>query len=217
MADTPPDAATELAPSASETAAVTAWSLDDGEEWQPPRRWSPTLVTAAAVIASLALVAVASVIAWQHLRASNPDVAASNIDASMVPAAVTPVTTTTSPVAAPPKPPPAPPPVTVTTVVQAPPTTLAEMSPEHPGISAQQMAAYDQRLLASLRARGWAVWDPGLTIARAHQVCALLYNGESVAQVRNRLVAEAANDGGDVYATANGFMDSTMATYPDCP
>ena len=47
-----PGEQTELAPSASETEAHTAWALDDGPEWEPPF-WSAARITAAAAAGPL--------------------------------------------------------------------------------------------------------------------------------------------------------------------
>jgi hypothetical protein len=62
-------APTELGATINETQARTAWSLDDGEDWPPPpRRLTPEWITFIAVAASIALVAVAAVVAFVYLR-----------------------------------------------------------------------------------------------------------------------------------------------------
>jgi len=62
-------APTELSATINETEAQhTAWSLDDGEDWPPQRRLTPGRITVLAVAASVALVAVATVVAFVYLR-----------------------------------------------------------------------------------------------------------------------------------------------------
>lgn len=201
--DAPPDAPTELAAPITETEAVTAWALDDGQEWEPQRRLIPRLITTGAVAVSLALVAVAGVLAWQHLR-TEESVAAPE----MVPAAVTPVTTTVKPVAAPPKPPPAPPPVTVTTVViQAPAPTPVYVPP------VVDMAALDSQFIRNMLAQGWQIWDTRQSAASARMACSMLHNGATFEAVATRLAnaSQASMDEGRAFAA------TAMRTYPDCP
>jgi hypothetical protein len=125
MGDEPDDAAptglapTELGAVIDETEAVTAWSLDDGEEWEPPRL-TPGRIVAIAVGASAVVIAAAGGVAVSHLRNSEP--------APAVVAAPTPTTTTTTV----PPPPPPPPPVTITSTVQVPPEPAVAQTVEPP-------------------------------------------------------------------------------------
>lgn len=82
----------------AETQSVYAWGLADEPDEPAPARFTPSLITAAAVAASLAVVTVAGVLAWRHLRVEETSVAATE---SMVPATMTQVTTSASPVALP--------------------------------------------------------------------------------------------------------------------
>jgi hypothetical protein len=110
---------TELAAAELETQSVQAWGLadEDDDVYPPASRFTSGRITAAAVTASLAVVAVAGLVAWQHLRQDESVPTAAT--ASMVPATV-PVTPPATPIAAPP---PAPPAVTVTTVIKEVPQT----------------------------------------------------------------------------------------------
>lgn len=83
-----------------ETESAYAWSLDDGLENEPPRRW-PFVVTAAAVGVSLCLATAAGVLAFRYMGSEDqpaPD------------AASAPATTTTRPPRPEAAPPPVPPP-----------------------------------------------------------------------------------------------------------
>lgn len=205
-------AQTELAPSSSETEAVTAWALDDAEEWAPPRRLTPALVTAGAVAASLTLVAVAGVIAWQHLRVEETAVVAA--ESTMVPATMT----SEAPPSRPPAPPPSPPPVTVTTVVvQAPPTQTQAPAANPGAISPQLMAVYDRQFIANMQphmqAVGSVVEDADLMAYRAHQTCAKLQQGHTDGALAQQLMTEF----GLVPSLANAFIRTAMMTYPNCP
>lgn len=82
---------TELAPSADETAAHTAWALDDGPEWKPPF-WTPGRITAVVVSSAVVAAIVVAGFAGYHLHGEPP-----------APAASTP--TPIAPPAAPPPPP----------------------------------------------------------------------------------------------------------------
>lgn len=110
---------TELAGVAeADTQSAYAWGLDDGEDWEPPRRANPRLITTLAVAASLVAIAGAGVTAY-IMRDQSPE-------STSVSAPTTTTTTTVAAVAAPP-------PVTVTTViVQAPPEPAAPPKPAEP-------------------------------------------------------------------------------------
>jgi hypothetical protein len=93
-------APTELGSAVQETAAQTAWSLDDGEEW-PTRRLTPAKITGIVVAGSVIIVGVATMVVWMALRdRSEPPLAdpapASSVQPTTVVAA--------SPSAAPPAP-----------------------------------------------------------------------------------------------------------------
>lgn len=63
-----PGAQTELAPSASETEAHTAWALDDDPEWVSDSWWTPAKITGAAVVAAVVAVVVAAEVSYMHLK-----------------------------------------------------------------------------------------------------------------------------------------------------
>jgi hypothetical protein len=68
-------APTELGSAIEETAAHTAWSLDDGEEW-PTQRLTPARITGTVVAGSAIIMAVATIMVWMVLRdRSEPPVA----------------------------------------------------------------------------------------------------------------------------------------------
>lgn len=108
---------TELAGVAeADTQSAYAWGEDSGEEWEPPRRVTPRLITTVAVAASLVAIAGAGVTAYvmRDRSSASPPVAAAPTTSSHVAVA-------------------APPPVTVTTViVQAPPAPAAPQTPAAP-------------------------------------------------------------------------------------
>jgi hypothetical protein len=195
-----------------ETQSVYAWGLADEPDEPEPRRATPMLVTAGAVTASLALVGVAAVLAWQHLHVE--EAPASAAESSIVPAAMTPVTTTAAPVAAPP-PPPAPPAVTVTTVVVQTPAPPAQQPhvPTHSGVTPEAMAAYDREFIARMQNSNWRIDDAGLMALRAHQVCEEFALGSSPTTVHQKLM----NALGMSPTGASTFMSNATLTYPDCP
>lgn len=190
----------------AETRSAYAWGLADMPDEPEPQRLTPRRITTAAVAASLALTAIAGVIAWQHLGGEEPMQVAET--ASMVPAAVTPLTTTPKPVAAPPKPPPPPPPVTVTTVViQTPAPTPVYVPP------VVDMAALDSQFIRNMLAQGWQIWDTRQSVETAHLACSMLRNGATTEAVATRLAnaSQASMDEG------RAFTATAMRTYPQCP
>lgn len=204
--DSPADAATELGASITDTEAVTAWALDEGEEWEPPRRLTPWRITAGAVAASLVLIAVAGALAWQHFRGEETS-AATPATTSLVPATMT--------SQAPPSRPPIPPPVTITTVVvQAPPTKVPEVAPPPPPVPVWNQAL-DNLLVDRLRSQGFTVWDPTALTGQAHNICMMLARGASSPQ---GVVNELSAPGSPTHANdARTFVTTIMATYPNCP
>jgi hypothetical protein len=97
-------APTELGAAINETEAHTAWSLDDGEDW-PQRRLTPGRITVLAVAASVALVAVASVVAFAYLRHREEPAPSVATPTSTTPSSTV-LATSAPPVATPPAPPP---------------------------------------------------------------------------------------------------------------
>lgn len=206
---------TQLAPSETETSSVRAWGLDeiDYDDDPPPTRITAGRITGVAVAASLAAIAAAGVLAWQHLRTEDAPVSVA-ATGTMVPA-----TMIAAPVVvAPPAPPPVPAPVTITTVVkQVQPT--GGWAPSTPPqatnmpIPAEVVAIYDQRLIENLQAENWSIWDPAAIARSAHQVCAALRRGDSLSLIRQQMV-----EAGPVNETeAVSFTSNVMRTYPACP
>ncbi|QDF19774.1 hypothetical protein QEH38_gp42 [Mycobacterium phage LilSpotty] len=70
IAPTEPGAAIE------DTEAVTAWSLDDGEEWQPKRWLTPARITVAAISASVLVIGLSAAVAVHYTRDDPPAAAA---------------------------------------------------------------------------------------------------------------------------------------------
>lgn len=206
-----PGAETELAPSASETEAHTAWALDEGPEWKPPF-WTAGRITAVAVaIAVLAVVIVAG-LAGYHLRESVP-VAAPATTATTAPATTS--ATTTRP------PPPAderkgwgipagkvPPPTKTVTVEVAPrPLPLPVREP------IVDMSAFDGQFIRNMLAQGWQIWNPDQSVDTARLACSMLHNGAPFEYVANHLAtqSQAKIEEGRV------FTATAMRTYPNCP
>jgi Protein of unknown function (DUF732) len=212
--DALPGAQTELAPSASETAAHTAWALDDGPEWQPPF-WTSGRITAVAITAAVLAVVAAAGLAGYHLRPAP--------EPSAAPAIATSAPTTT--VAAPPVeveaaddrkgwgipadmvPPP-------TKTVSAPAKTVTVQAPvptyEPPPVD---MAAFDSQFIRNLKAQGWQVWQPAKSAETARLACSMLTNGATFDYVANYLAtqSQARLDEGQAFAS------TAMRTYPNCP
>jgi hypothetical protein len=88
-----------------------------------------------------------------------------------------------------------------------------ETEPPTDGLSPAALAAYDQKLIASLRSQHLAIADPQMTAHDAHLVCARLQNGQSVAQVK-RDYAKVSHGDPDV---ADVFVSTVMRIYPSCP
>ncbi|MCV7254162.1 hypothetical protein H7J86_18535 [Mycobacterium hackensackense] len=214
-----PGAQTELAPSASETDAHTAWSLDDGPEWKPPF-WSPGRITAVAAGASTALIATAAVVGFLYMR--------DRLDAVQVPAADA---TPTSTVALPPPPLPAPPPVTITTVVvQQAPKTITNVAPpptwdrptppvvfpSKPPLAGPlpDLMPYNAEFLSNLRVYGWTIWNEAVMIQRGHETCAMMRDGEPRGLISQKLI------GVEPQLTmqmAMQFTNIVTSAYPNCP
>lgn len=184
-----PGAPTELAPSADETTAHTAWALDDGPEWRPPF-WTPARITTAAVISAVAAVVAVAGLVGYHLRPASESAASSTTTTSAPP-----VTST-----------PPPPPATVTVTTAAPTTaqTVAALDPP------MWTVEHDRRFIALLQANGWTIWNQAAMADNGHFVCTWLQNGDSPAQVQSRLT--------DISrAEAWSIIRAAIAAYPNCP
>ncbi|OBC04453.1 hypothetical protein A5784_12825 [Mycobacterium sp. 852013-50091_SCH5140682] len=107
-------APTELGGAINETEAHTAWSLDDGEDWPPQRRLTPGRITVLVVAASVALVAVAVVIAFVYLRHRAEPPTGVTAAPTSTEVATTPPSPTETPAPATPPPSPSQPPAPVT-------------------------------------------------------------------------------------------------------
>lgn len=202
---------TELAPSASVTEAHTAWALDDGPEWKPPR-FSPAQVTAMAVAAAIALIAGAGVIAWTNLRgpAETATAAVSTTATSSVvakpsfwpkPTKTVPLPPATVTVTAPPPPP-------VTKQVAIPP----QAAPTAPSVIAG-LIPYNERFLTMIQQRGWAIWDRNLMLERAHSTCSMLRDGENPDLIASKLMGVEAQLN---WQMAVQFVGTVRDAYPNC-
>ena len=81
----PGDELTELAGVAeSQTESVQAWALDNGSDAPAAQRLTPGRITAAAVVASVVVTGVATVIALQHLRGDESALTAPTPTATVV-------------------------------------------------------------------------------------------------------------------------------------
>lgn len=95
-------APTELGAAIDETEARTAWSLEDGDEWEPPRRLTPARITSIAVAASAIVIASAGAVIAVKLHGSEEPTALGEPLSSQRAAPPPPVNT---PAAIPPPPP----------------------------------------------------------------------------------------------------------------
>lgn len=206
-----PGVPTELAPSADETAANTAWALDDGPEWRLPF-WTAGRITVAVVSAAVVLAAGAGVVAWSHLRTeSEPAVAAPASTATVKPAP----TFWGSPRAPKPLPPPpstvtvtAPPPPPVTQQVAVPPPVV----PVAPSTIAG-LIPYDEYFLTLIQQRGWAVWDRKLMLERAHSTCSMLRDSEHPDAIASKLMGAERQL---TWQMAAQFVGTVRDAYPNC-
>jgi len=195
------DAATGVAPTELEgfvatDEAATAWSLDDGEEWDgeewdEPRRFKPARITAVGVIMSLVAIAAAVVVVVFHLQ-----------DQGVAP------------------PPASTPPTTTTIVVAASPTTSTKPKPRATFVANVPAARtikpkppnYDARFIANLKTHGWQIWDEGAMSSLGQRVCTLLQQGATPQWVTYSLdvnTAHTAVEAAEIVVTA-------MQTYPNC-
>jgi hypothetical protein len=208
---------TELAGVAqAQTESVHAWALDDGDDEEHARRFTPRRITSAALASCLVLIAAAGAVELLAIRGvwhieSGPAIVA-------VPSPVSSPTPTTVVVAE--HHPPGPwftPTKPVTVTVQAPPQTIEASAPvEAPppeGITVEQLAAYDRQLVANLQARGWTIGNPLSITQNAHKVCALLAQGQSPQSVSQSLVTNGIMNP----AAAQSFVTTATLTYPSCP
>jgi hypothetical protein len=201
---------TELAPSETETASVYAWGLAEyDEEYPTTRRLSPSRITGAAVAASLAAVAVAGVLGWQHLQRDGTVEAAP----SMVSAA--PMTTTEVPTVEA-EAPPSPTVVTITTVIkQVPPGWLPTTAKQAPPPVAQEptMTAYDRQFLQNLQTRwGFKIANATITLNNAAVVCRELQQGKDLPEISQELADSTEMD----VTQGHIFASEALLIYPDC-
>lgn len=197
--DALPGAQTELAPSADETAASTAWALDDGPEWKPPF-WTSGRITGVAAVSAGILIAAAAVLGtlYLHDRDDRQDAVVATPTSTVVPL-------------------PPPPPVTVTTVIQPPVTVTAPAVTKQiaapappPAPRYNNMRGYDNQMLSRLVANGWYITDAELLTVQAHQICEEFAMGTSLQGVRDKL------RGGYSADDAVAFTAIVQMTYPDC-
>jgi hypothetical protein len=220
-----PGAETELAPSATETEAHTAWALDDGPEWKPPF-WTPAKITAVAVTVAVLAVVVVAGLAGYHLR--TPDPVAAPV-ASPTSAPISAVSSAAPaderkgwglpPDLAPPRTVTVLPPSTVTVTKEAPPPVAQPVGLPPGQVSVESPDPRDPQFIANMRAQGWAVTDERLMAMRAHQVCGTLQDGlaPSVAVERLLITAGVAMPYPQTDITqAQQFVTAVINTYPNC-
>lgn len=184
-----PGAPTELAPSATETEAHTAWALDDGPEWRPPF-WTAGRITAAVVgVAVVAAIGVAGVAGYQ-LNEEPVAVPSSTI---VQPAPET-VTVT-----------PDPPRRGGWAVVSRNPTVT-----KHGGYSDAELYAFDREFLDRLSASGWTVTNAQFLAAVGKGVCTEYALGTSMARVTEMLRANYSP------SDADALVATAQIVYPDC-
>lgn len=199
-------APTELGQAVGATEAHTAWSLDDGAEWEPPSRLTPAWITAAVVAGSLVLIVVAGVLGLLHLRDAPTPLPPAVPSTSVAAAPVPPSAMTTTP---PPLPVPPPPAQTVT--VQAPPPPAETRIVTAPPVWNR---SHDNQLVATLRAYGWSVWDPVAVTGQARDVCRALQQGATPQSI----IGELTSPGSPTTRTeAEIFVRTATETYPNCP
>ena len=195
-------APTELGAAIDETEAVTAWSLDDDEDWPPPR-FSPRLITTLALAVSLALLAGAGALAYWHMqRPVLGDVAMLGSAGGLTGSAPDFDAETGFP---------DPPPPSTATVTVERPVPAAPREPTLTELQAQ-VAPYDRQFVANLRAQNWAIWDEGAIARSAHQACAKLSNGMTPWALQQTMV----NDGSLTLPEAQSFVVTAMMVYPGC-
>ncbi|WP_111509849.1 DUF732 domain-containing protein [Mycobacterium kyogaense] len=143
-------APTELGAAVDETEAHAAWSLDDGEDWEPPRRLTPGRITAIAVgVSAVVIASAAAVSAVKLIGAVEPNVSGQPLPSH--PAASAPPSTTPA---------------------ALPPALTSSTPPPGP-----QLDATDAAYVAELRSYGVPVsdQDPQYVIDMAHGLCALVH------------------------------------------
>ncbi|AEL98195.1 hypothetical protein PBI_BIGNUZ_32 [Mycobacterium phage BigNuz] len=192
---------TELSGAAdAATESVYAWSLDDDVDDEgegEPQNRRATLITAAAVAASLCLAVLAGSLAYRHFGHQT------------APPAIAAPTSTSTPEAAPP-PAPLPPQVTVTTVVVREPPPPAAQPPQIPP---EVVVDYDARYIAELQRRGVVVTNPVMATHDAHVICASLQKGQPQEDV-DRAYAQQT---GNTLFGAHAVTTLVMQVYPNCP
>lgn len=194
------EAPTEFAGVATDdTELAYAWSADDGEEWQPPRRsWRPVI---AAVAASLFVAGVAGGIAVEHLRPEPVVVVAD------------------TPVRAAPEPEP--------TVAPKPTTTMPRagwregspnaqtIEPPRPTVAVPVvLTPLDEQFLSILTGKwGFNIVNPSIAIQNAALVCKRLRSGIDLPQISQEMAAAATEY--DV-RSSHIFASEVLTTYPTC-
>lgn len=199
-------APTELGAAVEETEAVTAWSLDDGEEWAPPRRLTPARITALALVGSLVLLAGAGSLAvWQMQQPLLGDVELSSptgeLDGTAEPIPQGWASETGFPGQ--------PPPPTATITVERP-----APAPEPVSLPAPQWnEGHDRRMLNTLSAYGWSIWDPASTALQARQVCTVIQQGGSPQAIIDELSGPGSPT---TRIEAEVFVRTATEVYPAC-
>lgn len=212
---------TELAPSADVTSAQVAWALaDDHDDYQDGRRFSPSQITAMAVAAAVILAAGAGVVAWQHMgrAASAQAVEGATVAPTTVAAPTTKRGWGGPAINRPTIQIPPPPPSTVTVTAPPPPVARpvavppSQDVPIAPSVIAG-LIPYNERFLAMIQQRGWAVWDRELMLERAHSTCSMLRDGENPDLIANKLMGVEAQLS---WQMAAQFVGTVRDAYPNC-
>ncbi|OBA58303.1 hypothetical protein A5647_21555 [Mycobacterium sp. 1100029.7] len=79
-------------------------------------------------------------------------------------------------------------------------------------VPAQDDFVADQRMLDSIRASGYTVYDAQSVLRNAHEVCRLFRQGKSVDEVNQQMAAETGASMADVLQLSS----SAMLSYPNC-
>lgn len=198
-------APTELGAVIDETEAVTAWSLDDDEDWPPPR-FSPRLITTLALAASFVLLAGAGALAYWHMqRPVLGDVAMLGSAGGLTGSAPDFDAATGFPDP--------PPPPTATVTVERP-VPVQTPTPQPVALPAPQWnEGHDRRMLNTLAAYGWSIWDPASTVMQARQVCTVIQQGGSP----QAIVDELSGPGSPTTRIeAEVFVRTAGEVYPAC-
>lgn len=170
---------------------VTAWSLDDGEDWPVQRSWRPVVL---AVAGSVAAVGVAAGVAIGYLSGG---------DSTSAPA-TTPATTA----------------VTTTVVTTTPATLKTDVPDAHPIETPTPtvtvpvvLTALDEQFLNTLTGKwGFNIANPTIAIQNAALVCKRLRSGIDLPQISQEMAAATEYD----LRSAHIFASEVVLNYPSC-